>query len=159
MQYKVMHSLTRMVFVAKTSRDQSIIQDNITLFVDVYNIFEQADPEHYTYQKENENVIEDKKILLAEDTSFFRTIITNYMNELCNNIDVAHDGVEAWDKLQKNTYDLLLTDIEMPHMDGFELIEKARADQSLKDLKIITLTSLSSDRHVQRGKDLGVDGI
>lgn len=134
----------------------AIINDSMTLFVDVYSIFEEADPEHYSYLKEPVSVLADKRILLAEDTSFFRTIVYQYLKEYCEKLDVAKHGAEAWDMLQQEEYDLLLTDIEMPHMDGFELTERVRASDHLKDMPVVALTALSSDRHVKRGEAVGV---
>ncbi len=134
----------------------SIIEDHLTIFVNVYSIFEEADPENYSHLKDEQSVLADKRILYAEDTSFFRTIVVQYLKDFCGSIDVAKHGQEAWEMIQKKPYDMLLTDIEMPFMDGFELTEKVRAMDSLKDLPIVALTSLSSERHIKRGEEVGV---
>lgn len=135
----------------------AIIEDHLTVFVDVYSVFEEADPEHYSKLNQQTQALENKRILFAEDTSFFRAVVSQYLKEYCENVDVAKHGEEAWEMLQKKDYDVLLTDIEMPFMDGFELTERVRADDRLKSMIVVALTSLSSDRHVQRGEAAGVD--
>ena len=67
----------------------------------------------------------------------------------------AHDGVEALEQILEQPPDLLLLDIEMPNLNGFDLLTIIRANPLLSKLKTILLTSRSSDKHRQHALDLG----
>jgi chemosensory pili system protein ChpA (sensor histidine kinase/response regulator) len=69
----------------------------------------------------------------------------------------AKDGVDAMALLQDRVPDIMLLDIEMPRMDGFEVASQIRADQQLKDLPIIMITSRSGQKHRDRAMAIGVN--
>ena len=71
----------------------------------------------------------------------------------------AEDGVQALKLLStnKDKVDILLTDIEMPNLDGFGLVERIRQDESFIDLPIIALTTMASEEHLAKGKAVGID--
>jgi len=136
----------------------AVLNSHLTLFLDIYSLFEAVDP--VTYGASTESVaagLRSKKILLAEDTPFFRAVELQYLKEIVGEVDLAANGLEAWDKLNKNTYDLLLTDVEMPGMNGFELTRKVRESEKLRNLPVVALTALSADRYIQIGREAGVD--
>ena len=72
-------------------------------------------------------------------------------------VDVAIDGIDAMDKLHGKKYDLLVTDIDMPRMDGFELTSKVRADKRLKDLPVIVVTVREKVEDKRKGIEVGAD--
>ena len=71
----------------------------------------------------------------------------------------ANDGVEALNMLKDEAelFDLIVTDIEMPNMDGFELTEKVRIDRSYCDTPVVVVSSKSTKEHRKRGLDVGVN--
>jgi two-component system chemotaxis sensor kinase CheA len=69
------------------------------------------------------------------------------------------DGSDAFEKLQSNRVQALVTDVNMPKMDGFELTEKVRADKEHHDLPVILVTTLSRDEDRQRGLDAGANAF
>ena len=71
----------------------------------------------------------------------------------------AEDGVIAWDLLEKNAdkITLVVTDIEMPNMDGFALTQKIRHSPIFSHLPIIALTTLAGEEDIARGKKVGID--
>jgi two-component system chemotaxis sensor kinase CheA len=71
--------------------------------------------------------------------------------------DVATDGIDAMEKLHSKKYDLLVTDIDMPRMNGFELTSKVRADKRLKDTPVIIVTSKEQIEDKRRGIEVGAD--
>ncbi len=133
----------------------AIIKDRTTLFLDVYKIIEMHDP--YFFMKIIPQEERPYRVLLAEDSPFFRQMIANYLSAAGYEVETATDGLEAWEKLQKESFDVLITDIEMPHMTGIELAKKIRADERLANLPIMALTSLASDEHKRRGLEAGID--
>ncbi len=134
----------------------ALLRDELTLFLDIYSLFEAVDPEVYKQEGEPQ-LLRGKRILLAEDTLFFRTLVSQYLESLNCSVDVAQDGVEALDLLNRRPYDLLLTDLEMPGMDGFELTERVRASSRLHELPVVALSSISKTRYLNRALAAGVD--
>ena len=96
-------------------------------------------------------------ILVAEDSITTRTLEKSILEGAGYRVRVAGDGAEAWRLLQGNGCDLLLTDVEMPQMDGFELTTKVRADQRLRNLPVVLVTSRDSDEDRERGVRAGAD--
>jgi two-component system chemotaxis sensor kinase CheA len=96
-------------------------------------------------------------ILVAEDSITTRTLEKSILEGAGYRVRVAGDGAEAWRLLQEAGCDLLLTDVEMPGMDGFELTTRVRADQRLRDLPVVLVTSLDSDTDRERGVSAGAD--
>jgi len=73
------------------------------------------------------------------------------------NIAEAQDGVQALAELKKNKYTLLISDVNMPHLDGISLIRLVRSDPELKDIVIIMLTAEADREHVLAAKGIGID--
>src|SRR4029079_5129069 len=73
-------------------------------------------------------------------------------------VSMATDGTNALANLAEQPSDLVLTDIEMPNLDGFALTEAIRADPILANIPVLILSSRSSDADRQRGMDVGADG-
>jgi two-component system chemotaxis sensor kinase CheA len=98
-------------------------------------------------------------ILIVEDSNFFRNQVRGYMEEAGFNVLEAEDGVEALEVLEENVDDItmVVTDIEMPNMDGFELTEKIRQEPRFAQLPVIALTTLAGDEDVAKGKAVGID--
>lgn len=138
-----------------------IIDGVTTRILDVSKIYQTCHPDLSV--KTNAQRLADldipQTILVVEDSKFFRKRIVSLMEESDYLVFEAEDGVEAWDTLQKerSKIDLIVTDIEMPNMNGLQLCEKIRADGAFNDLPIIALTSLVSDKDIQRGMQCGMN--
>jgi two-component system chemotaxis sensor kinase CheA len=142
----------------------SIIIDNqTTMLVNVFEMVQTLFPQWFLEQEkfEIENVEEGASptILIAEDSKFFRNQVKGYMTEVGYNVIEAEDGVDGWDKLMEHgdEISMLVTDIEMPNMNGFELTQKIRSDHKYAELPIIALTTLASAEDVAKGKAVGVN--
>ncbi|MCD6292267.1 MAG: response regulator, partial [Deltaproteobacteria bacterium] len=153
----------------------SIIKDQTTLIIDIYELVEFLKPEWFKrIQKQKERKKksqrlgsdnseaaepEIKKILLVEDSDFFRSQLKKYIDDDERQCVPAEDGLIAWNWLQEHPDELslIITDIEMPNMDGFELCRRIRNDDRFNYLKIIAVTSLASDEHISKGKSVGID--
>ncbi len=96
-----------------------------------------------------------KTILLVEDDPFLIDIYKNKLKEVGFNIEIAEDGEEALSKMKKKKPDLMLLDIVLPNVDGWEILKKTRTDPDLKDLKVIILSNLGQKDEVEKGMSLG----
>lgn len=97
------------------------------------------------------------RILVVDDSLTQRTLQRNILTSAGYNVEVAVDGVEAWDKLRQRQFDLLLSDIEMPGMDGLELTRRIRTDPLRRGLPIVLVTSRGRERDIQAGAAAGAD--
>ena len=140
-----------------------IIDSQTTMLVDVHEMVQSLFPHWFEAQEKYEiqNIDEGvtPTILIAEDSKFFRNQVKGYMTEVGYDVIEAEDGVEAWDKLSEHgdEISMLVTDIEMPNMNGFELTQKIRSDGQYSELPIIALTTLASAEDVAKGKAVGVN--
>jgi len=83
----------------------------------------------------------NKKILVVDDSSLMRNFAKGSLKQLkLNNVDEAENGEEALLKLKKKRYDLILSDLHMPNMNGLELLKAVRSDSNLKDIPFIIMT-------------------
>ncbi len=98
-----------------------------------------------------------KSVLVAEDSITSRMLLKNILEGAGYQVKTTVDGVDALTALKTDHFDLLVSDIEMPRMDGFELTAKIRADQKLAELPIVLVTSLGSQEDRERGIDAGAD--
>jgi two-component system chemotaxis sensor kinase CheA len=140
----------------------TIIRDRTALIVDLYELVDATWPEWAAEQASaRPRSAEAGKwgVLLAEDSDFFRTQITRILEEDGYPVPAAPDGESAWELLTKNLEKVraVVTDIEMPRLDGLGLARRIRADGRTVGLPIIALTSLAGEEDMARGKSAGID--
>ncbi|MDE2156364.1 MAG: Hpt domain-containing protein [Xanthomonadaceae bacterium] len=96
-------------------------------------------------------------VMVVDDSITMRKVTTRVLERHEYEVGTAKDGVDALEKLHERVPDLMLLDIEMPRMDGYELATQMKADPRLRDVPIIMITSRSGEKHRQRAFDIGVD--
>ena len=130
--------------------------DRLVMLLDVFSVFEQHAPDKLKMQEVQTGMA---KILVAEDSLFFRKLIKQYMQRDEWTIEIVNDGVEAWEKLQAEPkrYNLVISDINMPRLDGFQLASKIREDRRFDAIPLVALTTLSDDHFREKGLSLGFD--
>ncbi|MGZ3626360.1 MAG: response regulator [Ktedonobacteraceae bacterium] len=97
------------------------------------------------------------KILIADDSIYIRQSLNMTLSHEGYAVVEAVDGLEALDQLSKESPDLLLLDIEMPNLNGYDVLSIVRNHQEFSALKIIMLTSRSSEKHKRRANELGAN--
>ncbi|HEY4332270.1 MAG TPA: response regulator, partial [Ilumatobacteraceae bacterium] len=98
------------------------------------------------------------RLLVVDDALTVRELQRSILERAGFDVRVAGDGIEALEQLDIEAADLVLTDVEMPRMDGFTLTETIRRRTGLENVAVLILTSLASDADRQRGLDAGADG-
>ncbi|NJL46572.1 MAG: response regulator [Leptolyngbyaceae cyanobacterium SM2_5_2] len=98
-------------------------------------------------------------VLIVDDSITVRELLSMSFNKVGYRVEQARDGQEAWEKLRSGLpCDLVFCDIEMPRMDGLELLSRLQKDDLLSQIPIAMLTSRGADRHRQMAIDLGAKG-
>lgn len=98
-----------------------------------------------------------KTVMVVDDSVTVRKVTTRFLEREGFNVITAKDGVDALQVLQETTPDLMLLDIEMPRMDGFEVAKNMRSTQRWKRTPIIMITSRTGDKHRQHAFSIGVN--
>lgn len=103
-------------------------------------------------------VVDNKKtIMVVDDSITIRKVTERMLIRHGINVVLAKDGVDATTLLQDNIPDLMLLDIEMPRMDGFEVASYVRNDERLKNIPIIMITSRTGSKHKEKAMEIGVN--
>jgi two-component system chemotaxis sensor kinase CheA len=98
-----------------------------------------------------------KSILVAEDSITARSLLKNILETAGYNVQTAVDGAEAFAALKMADFDLLVSDVDMPRLNGFGLTQKIRSDPKLAGLPVILVTALGSREDRERGIDAGAN--
>lgn len=97
------------------------------------------------------------KILIVDDYDTMRRVLNNLLRQLnFTNVDEASDGAEALEKLNKNKFDLIISDWNMEPMTGIQLLREIRADDNLNDIPFIMITAETKSENVIAAKEAGV---
>ncbi len=98
-------------------------------------------------------------VLIVDDSITVRELLSMTFNKVGYRVEQARDGQEAWEKLRSGLpCDIVFCDIEMPRMDGLDLLSRIQKDPTLSHLPIAMLTSRGADRHRQMASTLGASG-
>jgi two-component system chemotaxis response regulator CheV len=150
------------------------LEDRNVLIIDMEKILTELNP-HYTITDLVESPAESShtrvKALLADDSLSIRNILSRKLEKDGFEVRTANDGKEAWGFLQdlmalsqkekRHIHDyieIVISDIEMPQMDGYTLCQSIKQDQVLRDLPVILFSSLINDRLFHKGESVGADG-
>ncbi len=98
-----------------------------------------------------------RSLLIVEDSMTTRTLLRNIMIAAGYDVETAVDGADAWTKVQQRGFDCLVSDIEMPNMNGWDLCSRVKHDGRLADVPFVLITSLSKEEERRRGLELGAD--
>jgi len=98
-----------------------------------------------------------KKILIIEDDSFLIDLYKTKLEKEDFEVEVAESGEKGLEKLKEKDFDLLVLDIVLPKLNGFEILEKIKEEKNKKNLKIIVLSNLSQKEEIKRALSFGVE--
>ena len=132
-----------------------IILDCMALVRSVNELPVQIEEEVQEAEAEAESSV--RTVMIVDDSVTVRKVTSRLMERNGYEVATAKDGVDAMGQLQDIRPDVVLLDIEMPRMDGFEVLRSVRRDENLKDLPIIMITSRTGEKHKQQAMELGVN--
>jgi two-component system chemotaxis response regulator CheV len=145
------------------------MDNRIILILDFERIIAELSEDSAMLPMDNQCIEERKgagrRILVADDSGFIRKSITTSLTSVGYTVEEAVDGEEAWNIIEKKLasgsfdIDILITDIEMPKMDGLHLTSRIRKDARLAGLPIFLFSSLASDDNIRKWQSLGATGI
>jgi two-component system chemotaxis sensor kinase CheA len=108
-------------------------------------------------ENKDENEIPVHSVLVVEDSITTRTLLKNILESTGYDVVTAVDGMDACSKLEKGRFDLVISDVEMPRMNGFDLTSRIRSDKNLGELPVVLVTALASREDRERGIDVGAN--
>jgi two-component system sensor histidine kinase and response regulator WspE len=98
-----------------------------------------------------------KRILVADDSITVREVERKMLASIGYEVDVAVDGMDAWNTVRANHYDLVVSDIDMPRMNGFELVSLIKEDANLRNIPVIIVSYKDREEDRNRGLEVGAD--
>lgn len=98
-----------------------------------------------------------KAIIVVEDSITSRTLLKNILEVAGYNVAIATDGVDGFTQLKSGEFDVVVSDVDMPRMNGFDLTAKIRSDKKLADLPVVLVTALDSREDRKRGIEVGAN--
>ena len=131
------------------------LEGRLVTLLDLYRLVEMHAPDQLTLS--TALPVRSARILCAEDSAFFQRLLHQYLNRPEWDIQVVGNGREAFDVLHRSSepFDLLIADINMPEMNGFELAERVRADARFNKMPMLALTTQVDDQSRSRGFEVG----
>ena len=101
----------------------------------------------------------DLKFLVVDDFSTMRRIVEELLKEMgCNNVEEAEDGAIALQMLKTNRYDFVVSDINMPNMNGFDLLKAVKAEETLKHIPVLMVTAEARKEDILLAAQSGAAG-
>ncbi|HUT58611.1 MAG TPA: response regulator [Phycisphaerae bacterium] len=108
-------------------------------------------------EPQDEPQLAGSKILVVEDNAQHLELLVAYLDGLQCQVRTASDGIEAMDKIHDDPPDLILLDVMMPRMSGFEVCRKLKTDPGTRDIPILMVTALNEMTDIERGVESGTD--
>ncbi|MDY6973473.1 MAG: hybrid sensor histidine kinase/response regulator [Thermodesulfobacteriota bacterium] len=141
----------------------SIIRDSMTLFIDIYRLIDKIEPEWFSDRRmrqfggDGSQPESAKQVLLLEDALFFRHLVKGYLEADGYKVITAENGRIGLDRMEEMQFDLIVSDLDMPVMDGWDFLKRVRKDSGQPDIPAVALTSLDSETDRRRAMDCGFD--
>jgi two-component system sensor histidine kinase and response regulator WspE len=147
----------------KDINSASILEDGTpVLIVDVEDVFSSLDQlisgnRLIPIGEKEDHRKRTKRILVADDSITVREVERKMLIARGYEVDVAVDGMDAWNKVRANDYDLIISDIDMPRMNGFELVTLIKNDPNLRNLPVIIVSYKDRVEEKNKGLEIGAD--
>ena len=118
---------------------------------------EHADPQETPQATANESFLAQSTVLIVDDNSQNVELLQAYLEALPVKVVTAADGIEGLERVAQHNPDLILLDIMMPRMSGFQVCRKLKADPKTRDIQILMVTALNELGDIEQASDCGTD--
>lgn len=136
----------------------ALVEDRLTLFLDLFELLARA--RHGAWPTGGKDTSPaGRRVLLAEDSAFFAALLVPHLRKAGLNVKLVPHGKAALEALQAESFDLLISDLEMPQMGGFELAAAVRRRPSLAAMRLLAISSLAEPSTEQRAIEAGFDAF
>jgi two-component system, chemotaxis family, sensor kinase CheA len=132
-----------------------VVRGQLTLFPDVYRLADLAQPPPRPRLPAPAEGM--RRVLLVEDTQFFRELVRGYLEEAGYEVETAVHGADGLARLDAGAFDAVVSDIEMPEMDGWAFARAVRQRPGGERLPLVALTTLNSERDREKARACGFD--
>jgi two-component system chemotaxis sensor kinase CheA len=112
---------------------------------------------HDLRAESREGTAQRRTVMVVEDSITTRTLLQNILETAGFGVVTAVDGVDALTKLKGGSFDIVVSDVDMPRMNGFELTSRIRGDKNMEELPVVLVTALATREDQERGIDAGAD--
>jgi two-component system chemotaxis response regulator CheV len=146
------------------------MEDHFVLMLDLEKVLSELNPEFAGTDAITTRAQQNYKALIADDSTTLRYLIKQNLEQANFAIETHNDGEEAWNRLQQlkeqareqgkkpsDLLDIIISDIEMPRMDGYHLTKRIKDDPDLKELPVILFSSLITEKIRHKGQSVGAD--
>lgn len=147
-------------FQQKGVLGSTIVEGHSVLILDIHGLIEMAYPTWYKQffvSKLDEAEREQIRVLLVEDSAFFLNIEKSYLESAGYQVITAGHGNEALEILEKQSLDVVVTDIDMPYCNGYDLTKAIKAREEWKHIPVMAVTALSGEKDRRKGIEAGID--
>ncbi|MBD3609475.1 MAG: response regulator, partial [Gammaproteobacteria bacterium] len=128
---------------------------HVALILDLATLIRTEHFKKHVTNAEYVAVSDNTKVLVVDDSITVRRISEKFLQKNHFDVMTAKDGIDALAVIEDQTPDIILLDIEMPRMNGYDLLQHIRNDERLKDVPVIMITSRTGERHKERAMELG----
>jgi two-component system chemotaxis sensor kinase CheA len=132
-----------------------LVEGHLTVILDLCALIETAEPGWFSSNERKK--IKKRRIVLVDDSSFFRSLLSSYLRGIGLEVTVAANGKEALDIVEHSPVDGIISDLEMPVMDGFELARRLKSHETYKLLPLIGISAMDEAIVRPRTLDAGFD--
>jgi chemosensory pili system protein ChpA (sensor histidine kinase/response regulator) len=148
---------TQLQFIPEIAGVSLFNEQKIVLILDAPTLIHQAWRNQKAMMRHT-LYLHQPKILIVDDSITVRQVTARFLKRHQYESVGVRDGIEALSYMAENIPDVVLLDLEMPEMDGFEVLEKMRSNPKLRDIPVVIITSRSGEKHQARALKLGVSG-
>ncbi len=111
----------------------------------------------FAFRERRAKQLRKRRVLVVDDSITTRTLEKNILESAGYEVTIATNGREGYDKLQEGGFEIIVSDVEMPYMTGFEFAEKVRKESKFPEIPFILCTSLESEKDKRRGIEVGAN--
>ena len=133
----------------------AVIKGKATEVLDVAYYLTMAHEDWFSKDRIANQEAKERRVLLVDDSAFFRNMITPLLNVAGYTVKAVESATEAWKALESGSFDAILSDVEMPEMNGYEFARALKADEKWAEVPVLALSAHTAPEDLERGYEAG----